>query len=71
MTPTELRATLSRLGLAHSEAARLLGADGRTVRRWMEPPEASGHRDPPPMALRMLDLIEHVPGVRDRLGERS
>lgn len=35
MTPAELRATLSRLGLPQTGAAKLLGVDGRTVRRWI------------------------------------
>lgn len=34
MTPDELRAELARLGLSQARAGNVLGADGRTVRRW-------------------------------------
>ena len=34
MTPTQFRAALDRLGLTQVGAARLLGVDARTVRRW-------------------------------------
>jgi len=63
----EPRETLNRLGLSQTGAARLLGVNARTVRGWCEPADAPGHRSVPATVLRMLDLIEHVPGVRDRL----
>jgi DNA-binding transcriptional regulator YiaG len=65
MTATELRATLARVGLTQTGAARLFGLDDRTLRRW-----AAGDGEITPCALRLLDLLEHVPGVRERL-ERS
>lgn len=65
MTDTELRATLARVGLTQTGAARLFGIDARTMRRWL-----AGEREVTPCALRLLDLLEHVPGVRERL-ERS
>lgn len=35
MTPADFRAALDRLELSQSEAARRLGVDPRTVRRWI------------------------------------
>lgn len=35
MTPEQLIATLARLGLSQSGAARVLEVDPRTVRRWV------------------------------------
>jgi DNA-binding transcriptional regulator YiaG len=70
LTPVaDPRETLTRLGLSQTGAARLLGVNARTVRGWCEPVEAPGHRSVPTPVWRMLDLIEHVPGVRERLGE--
>jgi DNA-binding transcriptional regulator YiaG len=37
MTPTALRALLTRLRLSQLEAARRLGVGGRTMRRWCSP----------------------------------
>ena len=34
MTPTQFRAAIDQLGLSQLGAARLVGADGRTARRW-------------------------------------
>jgi len=67
MTPTEFRSTLARLGLTQSGAARLLGVGDRTVRGWAEPPDSPGNRSIPESAIRLLGLIEHVPGVQDWL----
>lgn len=67
LAPDNLRSVLGRLGLSQTGAARLLGVNARTVRGWCEPPGAPGHRSMPATVWRMLDLIEHVPGVRDRL----
>lgn len=64
---TPLRDTLARLHLSQMEAARLLGVEPRTVRRWCEPPDAPGHRCTPEPVCRLLDLIEHVPFVREYL----
>ena len=42
VTPTDFRAALARLGLTQAGAARLLGVDERTARRW-----ARGERQVP------------------------
>jgi DNA-binding transcriptional regulator YiaG len=49
MPPADLRATLARLGLTQSGAARLLGVRVTTVHRW-----ASGDSDVPPPVTRLL-----------------
>lgn len=61
------RETLSRLGLTQTGAAKLIGVPPRTLRRWLDRPGASGYREIPETATRMLALIEHVPGVREWL----
>jgi DNA-binding transcriptional regulator YiaG len=53
MTPTEFRAALDRLGLTQMGAGRVLGVDGRTVRRW-----ASGESDVPEPVRRLLLACE-------------
>ena len=35
MTPADLSATISRLGISQAEAARLLGVDRASVTRWV------------------------------------
>lgn len=54
MTPTQLRTTLTRLGLNQVQAGRLLGLDqtGRTMRRW-----AAGHSEIPESAAILLKLM--------------
>lgn len=52
MTPDEYRAAIETLGLSQVAAARLLGVDDRTSRRW-----ASGERDVPPPAVRFLRYL--------------
>jgi DNA-binding transcriptional regulator YiaG len=52
MTPDEYREVLEHLGLTQSAAARLLGVDERTSRRW-----ACGERDVPPPAERFLRYL--------------
>lgn len=52
MTPDEYRETIEKLGLSQVAAARLLGVDDRTSRRW-----ASGERDVPPPAQRFLRYL--------------
>jgi DNA-binding transcriptional regulator YiaG len=52
MTPHEYREAIERLGLSQIAAARLLGVDARTSRRW-----ASGDRDVPPPAVRFLRYL--------------
>ena len=52
MTSDEYRETIEKLGLSQIAAARLLGVDARTSRRW-----ASGERDIPPPAVRFLRYL--------------
>jgi len=52
MTGTEFRTAIAVLGLSQLGAARLLGVDGRTVRRWI-----SGERDVPEPAARFLTFL--------------
>lgn len=49
VTHDEYRQTIELLGLSQIAAARLLGVDERTSRRW-----ANGERDIPPPAARFL-----------------
>jgi len=47
MTSSQFRAAIDRLGLSQTGTARLVGADGRTARRW-----ALGERSvPEPVAI--------------------
>lgn len=52
MTPDEYRSAIEKLGLSQVEAARLLGVDERTSRRW-----ACGERDVSPPAVRFLRYL--------------
>lgn len=52
MTPDEYRAAIDKLGLSQVAAARLLGVDERTSRRW-----ANGERDMPAPAVRFLRYL--------------
>jgi len=52
MTPTEYRDLLSALDLTQAGAARLLGVDERTSRKW-----ACGERDVPQPAQRFLRFL--------------
>ena len=62
MTPTDLRAALARLGLTQGQAARLMGVDARTMRRWV-----CGERGMPGPAVRLLMVMEMVAGVVEML----
>jgi DNA-binding transcriptional regulator YiaG len=64
MTADDLRAVLGRLSLSQTGAARLLGVDPRTMRRWV-----LGEREIPEVVVRLLRLLEHVPGTRETLEE--
>lgn len=55
MTAAEVRAALSRLGLSQLAAARELGVDARTVRRWCADPQQAVVPGP---AVRLLALME-------------
>jgi len=52
MTADEYREALARLDLSQVAAARLLGVDDRTSRRW-----ATGERDVPGPAVRFLHYL--------------
>lgn len=52
MTADQYRAALAWLGLSQVAAARLLGADARTSRRW-----ALGERSIPPTVAVLLRLL--------------
>jgi DNA-binding transcriptional regulator YiaG len=52
VTSDEYRKTIDKLGLTQGGAARLLGVDERTSRRW-----ANGERDIPPPAQRFLRYL--------------
>lgn len=52
MTPTQFRAALDRLKLSQLGAARLVGVDGRTARRW-----ALGERSVPGPVAILLRLM--------------
>ena len=52
MTADEYRDAIAQLALTQVAAARLLGVDERTSRRW-----ATGERDVPPPAVRFLRYL--------------
>lgn len=52
MTPDDYREAIEKLGLSQIAAARLLGVDERTSRRW-----ANGERDVPAPAARFLRYL--------------
>jgi DNA-binding transcriptional regulator YiaG len=52
MTPDEYRTAIEKLGLSRVAAAKLLGVDARTSRRW-----ASGERDVSAPAQRFLQYL--------------
>lgn len=52
MTSDEYRTAIALLGLTQTSAARLLGVDARTSRRW-----AAGDRNVPPPAERFLRYL--------------
>lgn len=54
MEPEEFKAGRRRLGLTQSELGRILGTDGRTVRKWETPPGASTARGVNPIAAQVL-----------------
>jgi DNA-binding transcriptional regulator YiaG len=52
VSPDEYSAAIEALGLSQIAAAKLLGVDGRTSRRWV-----SGERDVPEPAARFLRYL--------------
>ena len=66
MTGAALRATLARLGLSQSGAARLLGVRASTMQRW-----AQDQREIPPPAERLLWAMERDRSLIDALREAA
>ena len=62
VTQAEFRAALARLGLTQAGAARLLGVDERTARRW-----ARGERQVPEPVRRLLWACERDAGLASAL----
>lgn len=60
MTAREVRASLSRLGLNKSEAARLCGVETTTMQRWCTD-SGPQYRQIPPPAVRLLYSMERLP----------
>lgn len=59
LTPQDVRVMLSRVGLSQTEVARLVGAQDRTVRRWLgnEPgPDGKAFLPSPQHWLRLFNL---------------
>lgn len=65
MTPTEYRAAIAALGLSQGGAARALGVDARTSRRW-----ALGEQEPPIPVQRLLWACERDPSLLADLAGR-
>lgn len=63
-TPDALRGVLSRHKLTGSQAARLLGVDSRTVRRWTSPDAIDSHREMPISAWWLLLLLTGEASIR-------
>lgn len=61
------RPILARASMTQEAAARLLGVDERTMRRWCQEPAAPGYRAMQEPAWRLLALIADLPGVAARL----
>jgi predicted transcriptional regulator len=53
MTPQDLSATLSRLGISQADAARLLGVTPTAVTRWVQ-----GKRKVPGPVARLLGVLD-------------
>lgn len=66
MTPPDFRALRLSLALTQGQAARLCGVDARTWRRW-----EAGDRKPAEAVLRLLRLMQDMPGVREWLEDRG
>lgn len=62
MRPDELRDILRRLGLPQTGAAKLLGVDDRTMRRW-----CLGERDVPEVVARVMRMADAGKLKLDRL----
>src|SRR6201999_4450646 len=70
LTPENVRVMLSRIGLSQSEIARVVGAQERTVRRWMagEPgPDGDTYLPSPQHWLRLFNLCK----AQDRAADQA
>lgn len=56
-SPDALRGLLARHTLTGSQAGRLLGVDGRTIRKWTAGNSVSTHRDMPQSAWWLLLIL--------------
>jgi DNA-binding transcriptional regulator YiaG len=65
VTPSDLRSTIAALGLTTAGAARVLGVDERTVRRWLD-----GTRVMPEPCVRLLWACLRDRGLADWLVEK-
>lgn len=57
MSPAAFRAALAAAGLTLIEAAKRLGVNARTVRRWCQDPDDAGYRDIRPEQQMRIDLM--------------
>jgi DNA-binding transcriptional regulator YdaS (Cro superfamily) len=62
VTGSDLAAQLARMGLKQVDAGRLLGVSPRTIRGWI-----TGERAVPAWLVLFLDVLEVVPGARERV----
>jgi len=67
MTPKQFQAAIDRLGLSQVGAARLVGADPRTSRRWV----AGDRSIPEPVAIILRLMIAGKITSEDVLSARS
>ncbi len=67
MNPAELRSALKAVNLTPHRAARLLGVDPRTVRRWLQEPGDPGYRRVPPMTVVILSLMDRMRLTADQV----
>ncbi len=67
MNPAELRSTLKAVNLTPHRAARLLGVNPRTVRRWLQEPGEPGYRPAPPMTVVILSLMDRMRLTADQV----
>jgi transcriptional regulator with XRE-family HTH domain len=59
-SPEEARALLLRSGYTQAALARYVMIDARTVRRWFQKSEDSSYSPMPPLAFRVLQLLEEL-----------
>ena len=60
MNPIELHSTLKAVNPTPHRAARLLGVNPRTVRRWLQNPGEPVYRRVPPMTVVILSLTDRM-----------